>query len=73
MRTHCTNGHELSPENTYLHYKQRKCRKCNRLRYRAPRVEAALQFALEALDDVGQDAAINVIKAILAGDKRLVP
>jgi hypothetical protein len=32
-KTHCANGHEYTPENTYVSRKgQRKCRVCNRIR-----------------------------------------
>lgn len=72
-RTHCRNGHELTPANTILHCSQRRCRKCSSLRYRAPRVEAALQVACEALYGRGMLETLDRIESILAGDKRLVP
>ena len=44
-KTHCKNGHEFSPENTYLRNgKYRQCRQCDRdagVRYRARLKEAA--------------------------------
>lgn len=33
-RTHCVNGHEFTPENTYVGTTGRECRACNRLRAR---------------------------------------
>jgi len=43
-RTHCPQGHEYSPENTYSHRKHRNCRTCSRAsaaRYRIAKRVAA--------------------------------
>ena len=39
LRTHCTNGHEYTPENTtYVEGRGRRCRACDRLRMRRNRL-----------------------------------
>ncbi len=74
MRTHCKHGHELTSSNTYCSGNQLRCRKCNSLRYRGPRIEAALEYALKVLKrgqlNLGD---IIAIEGILAGRRDLVP
>lgn len=35
VKTHCANGHEFSPENTYLYRGKRQCRACHSRQFRA--------------------------------------
>lgn len=48
-KTHCVNGHEFTPENTYLYRGWRNCKECNRELVRAYKLrKRASQDALES-------------------------
>ncbi len=67
-KTHCPQGHEYTPKNTYSYYENRRCKKCSRMnvkKFRAQKKTGMTNFQMKLINDVKKSVGkIGLVPAV---------